>query len=705
MEDEDFMQSIIKEGDGQISPSQNKSLELIKKLNLSNRWTILIDNPLEQLSGTFSKAFEVNDQKQKDGLFAKILPASIPIRFEVIEQLKSFHSNHFTNIVDSGLTGAGGGDYGSYALIMEKPKGIKLSQYIRILKEQQKIDQQQGAQKEVKSIMPENVLMDELVGPINEILRNFSENNISHGGINHETIYFNEDGDYRFVITDPVSEPCGYSQSVHFEPVHRACAMPYGKGLAKTKDDYFALGVVIYFCIFGELPSASVPPSEFIKNRVTKGTYNYYAGSAEISSRMADILRGLLTDSRDERWGYEQVSQWVKGKRFNIIRPGLKKDAARSYGFAEVMYPNKKSLAIGYHENWDIAASDIREKKIVKWLEMSAADKDTAADVLSVIGTTGGDRTKSRSDNDELVARVLILLDNDGPIRYRNISCHVDGFGMVLASAWLSQNQNDLQNIYDILKISLLDYKAVRQSEAVKSDRWTLQRQSNYVKFKTLGFGIERILYDLNPTLPCLSSLLTGQFIIDAGQLLYHLNDNSSKLSNHDPVDRHIAAFLASKLELASEVRLKIMNKFRRNEAINNVIVKLALLAFAQKKTRVNKLTGLSVWIADKLKPIINSIHSRDLRKELQEEIKSVAAQGNLEALLNVITGTDIFVRDEEGFNDARATYSSLDAEMKTIKAREKINMSQDIFYLYGLQFSKILAAMVFLATLGLSVL
>lgn len=702
MSEDDFLQSLMKEGDGQLSIAQNRALDMVKKLNLPSRFTILADNPLEALSGTFSRAFEVNDLKQKDNICAKILPATIPIRFDVIQSLKSFHSNNFTNIIDSGLTDAGGGQFGSYAVVMEKPKGIKIAEYLKVLKAEQKAEAAHNQSKETRALIHEDFLAEEIIMPINEILRSFGENNISHGCINHETLYYNATGDYKFILTDPVSEPCGYSQPIQFEPIHRAYAMPLGKGAATVKDDYFALGVLVYYCVFGEIPAAGASQNDLIRSRVTKGTYNLYVGAVDLSTRLADILRGLLTDNQNERWGYDQVSQWIKGKRFNIIRPNVRKEAARNYDFAEALHPNKRSLAIGYHENWEEAAIDIRERKIVKWLELSAADKDTAGEVSSIIGATGGERTKSRQDNDELVAKTLMVLDNEAPIRFKSISVHIDGFGTVLANAWSGQNQTDLQYLLEIVRMNLLDFKALKEVEGSKIDRWTLQRQCNYIKFRTLGFGIERVLYDLNPTLPCQSPILAGQFIIDCSQLLYYLNDNAAKLAGNDPVDRHIAAFFAGKLELASEIKLKIMNRFRRNEAINTQLIKLALLAFAQKKTKVNKLNGLTMWVADKLKPIVNSIHSKDLRKELQDEIKSVAAQGSLEALLAVITGTDIYARDEEGFNEARAAYAALDSEMKTIKARGKITMGQDIFYLYGLQFSKILAALVFIITLGL---
>lgn len=702
MAEADFMKDILADAEStSVANSHNRTPE-VKKLNLPPRYVIQTDRPLPQFSSSFARAFEVNDAKNKENIYALVLPSSIPIRFQTIQLLKTAFHQNFMNVVEAGLTDVAGGQFGNYAVILEKPKGKKLSDWMKSARNTQNKD---TANREFKSILNEDFVTQEIIAPINEVLKTMAESNLSHGRINHDNVYFESLTEAHTVLGECISEPCGYSQPVHYETIERAQSMALGKGDADIKDDYFALGILLYYCLFGEIPSFGSDASELLKARIARGSYNVFIGQTELSPHMTDIFRGLLTDNPADRWGYEQVASWVKGKRFNLIRPGSRKDQVRGYEFQNHTYANKRALANAYAYKWDEAALDIREKRVGKWLDLGSSDKQMGEEILSIIAATGGDKTKSRQDNDELTAKTLVIMDLEAPLRYREMSMHLEGMGAVLANAWAHQNQQELQSLFEMIRMNLPNFKAVRlPPEADKVDRWILQRQQTYVKYKSLGFGIERVLYDLNPALPCQSPMLANQFIIDCSQLLFYLNDNASRLINNDPVDRHIAAFITSKLELAAEVKLKVMTRFNRNENAILQITKLALLAFAQKKSKIQKLPGLATWMIEKLKVVINSIHSKTLRKEFSDELKQIANQGNLEAMLSLLTSSDYFARDDEGYADARNYYAALSNDLRTIKAREKMAMGQDSYYLYGLQFSKIVAAMIFIVSLGLAV-
>ena len=683
---EDMMSSSGEGGEA----ANSRGSEVIKKYNLSDRFTILTDNPIKELTTSFSRSFEVRDSKQKQNVYAIILPNSLPIRFKVVQQLKQFASPNFCNVIDSGFSDVARGEFGTYSVIVEKPRGQKLADYIS--KAKNNIGEVKPPERMVVS---EDFIATEIVAPINEVLKQFAENEISHGRINHENIYI----DGQTVLGECISEPCGYSQPHQFEPIERAQAIPLGKGNSTISSDYFALGVVVLYCIFGDLPGRMIEVDDFIALRLAKGTYNTYFGMLELSPRLTDLLRGLLTDNTEERWGYEQVYNWLKGKKYNLIRPKLRKESIRNYEFTGVSHINKRQLAFTYAKNWDEASIDLRDRKIAKWLELSVNDKVTADSIISLMLSTGGEKSRGKTDDDELVAKAIILLDPVGPLRYRNISMHIDGIGVVLANAWQHQNHQEIQYFSDIIKINLIDYKAVHEQNSLKVDRWVLQRLQNYIKAKSLGFGLERCLYDLNPSLPCQSPLTSTRYIVDINQLLYFLNDHALKLQTSDPVDRHVAAFLASRLDISQEIKLKAMRKMH-DEKIKNQLVKLALLAFAQKKSGAVKLSGLAEWMAGRLKVIVESLHSRRLRKDMAAELKTLSEQGNLEAVLQLISTSEYFSKDHDGFMEAQKTFSTYDSELKNIRVRQGLAMNQNVQYQNGLYLAKILGAIVFVLTL-----
>ena len=692
----EFIEDLMKDDNDSASEDSqvnSRTANFIKKYNLPDRFTILPDRVIKDLSSVFAKAFEVRDLKQKEDLYAIILPNTIPIRFRTVQQLKMFFSPNFANVLESGFTDFARGEHGSFAAILEKPRGRKLSDVLSELKETV------GELKPpLKLLLPEEFIATEIVGPINEVLKLFNEVGVCHGKINHENVYIGSFEEPKVMLGECISEPCGFAQYSQYETTDRAQAMPLGKGNSSIAADYFSLGTLVLYCLFGEIPGSAMDQTEFLTQRLIKGTYNAFLGTMELPPRITDLLRGLLTDNTQERWGYDQVYNWVKGKKYNLIRPKLRKECVRNYDFLGKTHATKKHLAQTYFQNWDDAALDMKGNRLSKWLELSVNDKDMA-DSVSALAGINASKGKSRNEDDELVAKSLIVLDPSAPIRYRNVSVHIDGFGTVLANAWLHQNQSEINTFSEIIKLNLVDFKAVHDTESQKVDRWVVQRLQGYIKLKSLGFGIERCLYDLNPSLPCQSPMLQSQYIIEINQLLYFLNDNASKLSANDPVDRHVAAFLASKLELSQEIKLKMMRHMRDDRA-KTQLIKLALLAFAQRKSNAGKLTGLANWIVGKIKFVVDSLHGKKNKKELNAEIKALAEAGNLEGILSLIINSDLFAKDADAFSNAQREYGLYENELKLIKARHSISMSKDSHYLLGLYLAKLIGMMAFVIIL-----
>jgi hypothetical protein len=498
-------------------------------------------------------------------------------------------------------------------------------------------------------------------------------------------------------LLESVSEPCGLSQFHQYETINRAQASPLGKGESRIVDDYFSLGVLVYFCMFGELPESKVELNEFINRRLAVGTYTSYVGTIEITTRMIDILRGLLNDIPEERWGHEEVSEWVKGKRFNLIRPTFRKESVRSYLIDNKKHFTRRALANHYYQNWDSAALDIRSKKIMKWLELSVGKQNQADEVGTIIAATGGDKTRSRKDDDELIAKTLIILDPIAPIRYRNISAHLDGLGVVLANAWASRNQTELQEIREIFSLSLADFKVVKDIYTDRtSERWLLQRLNTFINIDAYGFGIERCLYDLNTGLPCQSQLLSNQFVVDLGHLIHYLNDNAARLSEFEPVDRHIGAFIAARLELAQPIETKIPGAML-GRILKEKMVKLTLLYYVQKRTNVSRLNGLTEWIVSNIEEDFRAIiNGQALRDSFSKELTKAGKSGSVSSVLEVLTIGGFFVKNRAGLLEAKEEYNNLSNSIRLYNRSLDNAKKYKTFYLTGLYLAKVISILVF---------
>ena len=74
-----------------------------------------------------------------------------------------------------------------------------------------------------------------------------------------------------------------------------------------------------------------------------------------------------------------------------------------------------------------------------------------------------------------------------------------------------------------------------------------LKRAREVMARTASGEGIERVIYDLNPTLACQSSLIDAYYVLDINSVLPALDWLAA---NQDDVryliDRHLAAFIAT---------------------------------------------------------------------------------------------------------------------------------------------------------------
>lgn len=678
---------------------KSRAAMMTEQYNLPDNYKILVNSPLAELDSPYGRAFDVSDSNQGGSYYAVILPNSVPIRFAVIQKLKSIYQIGFCNIVDSGFVDISNGQFGNFAVIVERPMGATLNTLI----EETKKTRPEIAKKEW--YFDDDFITHKIVKPIVDVIKAFQDNGVSHGLINIDNVYYQplEGGLGKIYLKEPVSEPCGFSQKHQYEPMHRAQAMLLGKGEATIKDDFFALGVLVFNMLFGRMPGDNLDQQSLTSIRLERGSYITYLAKDDVSPRMADLLKGLLNDIPEDRWGVNNLRDWIKGKRFNLIKPTMRKESIRSYEFKGMGHNNSRSLANTYQQNWVIAAENIRSGKLTKWLELSVNKSISADDINTVMLGTGEEKAKSKREDDELISKTLTILDPVAPIRYKDMAIHLDGLGAVLANAWAQQNQGEIKTFTEILRVNLADFKAQRDifNEKVP-DRWLLQKLHNFITIRSYGFGVERCLYDLNEAYPCQSMMTKSSFVIHIKQLVFFLNDNASKFKDRDPVDRHIAAFITSKLDITKEIKLDAASRFRDKD-IKDIILKIALLSYAQAKAESPKLAGLCSWIVSYMGPIVASIKSDKIKKEFKKDLDRVADTGSIKGILDLLTEGRHFNEDRIGYAQAKSEYLLLNNQMRVLTDPLQRKKRGNLYYFNGLYVAKVISVLVFIFILSMT--
>jgi hypothetical protein len=132
-------------------------------------------------------------------------------------------------------------------------------------------------------------------------------------------------------------------------------------------------------------------------------------------------------------------------------------------------------------------------------------------------------------------------------------------------------------------------------------------------------------------------------------------------------MDRHIAAFIASKLDISKEIRIHELDGLPELSK-NPKLIALKLLMRAQHKAGEHPLKGLSYWVASQLFGLLDHIHKRTLRHKLQATLRDAASKGLLQTIAGIMLNSQLFRTDHEEFQQAVADYATRGIHIKENK-------------------------------------
>ncbi|MFZ4124728.1 MAG: hypothetical protein ACOYJ2_01480 [Rickettsiales bacterium] len=596
------------------------------------RFTIHVNQPLPSLDHALAKAFAVTDSTNPNRqIYAMVLDNTMPYRTDIADKLLNFQHPHLSMILGSATVKLSNFKESRQVILCDKPAGKSLSEI-----------------RQTTPRIPERRTIDSIVKPLCKALIALREKGIVHGSINPDTVFLGDE----IVLGECISAPSGYFQHYMYEPLERLMCDPIGKGTGDDKSDVYALGMLAYDLIYGLEKAKQIPKEQFIRMGLDVGIYHVLSNNIDFSDTFADFFRGILNDNISERWGLDQLNAWLEGKRFNMIVPPAPRESARPISFTHMDFFSRKSLANALHRSWKEALKEVKNIKIDRWCEMSLHRPELSEKIERILRIGGGASTEKH--NTDMMTRLLAILDPNAPIRTMNLSIRPEGFGLQLAEFMRQGNPMEMNQLLDAIEQDIPNYWSMLSTSAKSAELsqavFRLQRVRPYVKMKSLGFGLERVLYDLNPTLPCQSPLVKQYHITSLMDLLKTLDALAPTLGPDTSfVDRHIAAFVASKIDMAKEIKLNDLNAMP-HLARNQELIVLRLLNKAQQKHDKLYLVGLSTWAAMRIERLMDEVHNRVIRKRMKLELKPAASEGVLGDVVSIIVNRDAVGRDQDGF-------------------------------------------------------
>lgn len=644
----------------------------------ADRYRIQPDVVLPHLGTASARAYlAVDTNEPKKEMYALVLDRRVPARAQALVTTKGMPHDALTKPMRWGRADWTSPGVEEMVIILNQPPGAPLMPSLDA------------------TIQPWTAreLKRDLLSPLLDLLNRMHSERVTHRGI-RPTNLFRRLNDGLVVAGQSYSAPAGFDQPAMFEPIERAMCPPMARGNGDMSDELFAIGVTMLILALGRNPVAGIDDATLLARRIEMGSYNAYIGEYRLNPEIAPVVRALMRDEDHERWNISDLSGWVQSGRVNPSQPmpGMKAD--RPFEFNGKRAVTARELACILYTDWSAAIEAAGTDAIVRWVDRSLKNRDLAKQVAACAKSgSGGPRNLT---DDIKLARVLIALDPTAPIRFRGIATMPDGFA---SSAAMCLDDNALAS--DFTEMILGKVMTFWHESQPRPKTWMVtasevsEKASIYLAERGAGFSMERCVYELNPSLPCLSPALGRRCATQPREML----DAMETVAEDGELlfDRHIAAFLGARI--TGSIDRELGEYAKASSEVARRMAQLRLLAFVQSKNSSTTTRNLYELFFECLRSVVDDYRNAHLRRQLLKDARRVASRGSLNDLLRIIDNAKNRRWDERGFEAARRRHAAIDAEILRLRKDEK--MLQRQANRLGRQIAANLASVIAILVLG----
>lgn len=612
--------------------------------NLENvifeKYEFIIDSKLDLFSNEYYEAKEVLDISSKEqSYYGYFLKKSLPLRLkEIIILTENAIPNLITPAAFSILNVEGGSKAQELGIVFLKPGGESIKSLVskgRLFSHKFCIE----------------VLIPALVGVINKL----HKLGIAHGNINPNNIFIDEANNV--MLGECVSLPCGVLQPIFYDTADRGQCTKFGKSDVDLNADYYALGMTLFSIVskqfFDNADSLSI-----VSRKLNEGTFNILNELYLVNGELGDIIRALVIDDKKLRWGAKELVTINNINTEQVANLFDKSFSSRAIVFKEKEYFSKAALAHDLSIYWEEAKVFVKTETLNKWLDISSREQQLirALEKLKDAINKRGAMQSLFAKDEEYLIKVIMLLDPEGPFRYRGFAFHINAIGTLLCASIATANNELTQIIANSLFSAIFSY--YRQVSELfgepiyRNVLLKIEKCHDNIRRAGYGYGIERCLYDLNPSLPCQSHIVANIICFDLEKLLNFMESNKVTLDEIFS-KKNLLCYIASKIELQGDIVIENLKSFPHLKKSKEFTC-LALLATAQNYAKIPALNHLCSIYAVKIKSLLKDhIKSTSIKNQLFSNIDRVAQSGNLNALLLTASNTNYLVQDFEGLEKA----------------------------------------------------
>ncbi|MBE6444033.1 MAG: hypothetical protein E7020_05135 [Alphaproteobacteria bacterium] len=610
---------------------------------LKERFEICFDTPLPELDSNGAKAFEVKDNVNPNrNLFALICGKELSPRLSYLPYMKSIDAPNILKLVEYGIVNDDN-NIESMALIYNKPTGPKANTFDEM------------TQKLTPEIFKSLALS--LLSAC-DVLKTFG---LTHRAIRLDNLFFKDSSRSELVLGDCLASFPSFFQPLPYETIENALCEPQSRGNGFFEHDLYSSGVALLGLSLGKNIHSDLSSGEQIRQKLKNSSFTFLSNNEKIHNQISMILRSLLDDNSENRCDYTHLINYYEGKTTSFTSSDSFDRSNRALIVNGEKCYTRKSAALTMLSNPDFGIEVIQSGKLLEWVKTGLEDEKLYAKIEKQISAE-----KDQPDKSLLLTRICIYLDHTLPLKTSEGYLFPNGIAKtIFYNKKNATSLNPLQTLIatDIIKLWYQEQPSLRAP--TNAGEFKL-----YISRNDYGYGFDRIMYDFDEDLPCISPLLKGWFVNSLSRLLKALDSFKGDYQTL-PFDKNIIAYLRCKMGKKIDGIILDINANQDSLKLGAII---RLYANIQNKHGPAQLPSLTQWLVNMAKPLIQSYHNIKYQKYLEQELLQISKNGKIIEIVEILENEEARVRDKSEFSEAlKLTNILLTEKNKILSGDSKI--------------------------------
>lgn len=621
------MQKLINNVNFVQTSHQNDIVDDLYKINISGKST-------NDLNNDFCKYYTTTNVKTNEEFFAAVFNKNYSYPQAMFEAFKGQHFRGIINLV-------------TYSVV--KLTALNSCHLVAIFK---KYNTSNTLSNYVEANGPLSMeeIQQSLIPAITEVLDHCEKYNIPLGNIHPDNIIVLPDKSY---ILKPciTSYPHFYQDDAFLSPEIADCTES-GRYAPNITADIYALGMTVFYALTGKqfwLDQESF--IHFNSERFEQTTFKYLISAKRMPESLKVFFKWVLHDDARIRWRLSNILEWLSGHSNN--KTLLKIDASSSspLSFNGHNYSTLKSVSHALFHSWDEAIKFLQDDKLIKWANRNHLSTDLIEKITEILKESKKLLYISNFNVDwsKKLTNLLSVIDPFGGIKLKGIGFTIYSIPYVIYHLFINNKRSTIEYILKSLNEKELLIQQDLENQGLEA---IIKLFSATDKFLPI-FSIERIMYSLNQTMPCLSPMVIDYYAVTVPDLLTALNQAALDKQDKFFIDLHVIAFIAAKLGIEEDSSLKILKNFPKFSD-NSLIYGLSIVYVAHQHAPEIKIPNLFSALMSKVINLFNKyVHNIKFKNTLKEKLISLSKDSDFAKVIELLTNQTPFINDYNGYYNA----------------------------------------------------